>query len=363
MKKGTLFLIGFLVAITGIAQQKDRYCKVCYQKIDNNNAYINGIPHQFYEALKTGITNSILNYKVWFGRSGSKKPDYLTPASRDQHGEVRTLEYLQWRDLLDLPDSIKKNNFWCLDMNITRFSPGSNLFLVERRKPYRLIELYNWGKKTDTFNLSLPDSAEPFDEKFLVYVPDTGSTYPLIHGVSGNIELESSDLLRLKERFFKDPPTLLWIRLAQFGITEPGMIRNISDTMDGGKYRLYSVYSNDPQAQKKSLFERGALVKMSNKRPYDDHYELIFFSNDPRYTRDPDEKQFYEIKKVWDFDRKEESSFQDRNIYPFSNEDTRWRLRKLGAKTDAEDYCVKTYGVKLWTYLAGKDFKKRPEDL
>lgn len=355
-------LVLFSLMLTGavaVNAQQARYCKVCHQKINDNDS-INRIPHEFYEELKMAVTDAILNYKVWFGRPGSSKEDYLTPASKSQHGDFVNPEYLQWRDLLNIPDSIRRSKSWCLDVDIKRFLLGDCTFYqVERKHPYRLVQLYTWQGEKDTFNLPLKDSLYDFDTRFLVYASGTGGQFRALQGVSGNIQLESAARLRLPYSLTRDPWNTMWTRFVQFGVENMNTIALISDTLQGGKYRLYSLYNGLQSSQGKSLLERGALIKCMHNAPFDAYYELIFFTNDKRYTVDPDKNNFYEVRRVWDFKKSGKEVGQVAGIYPILSDDTRWLLKKLGTKADAENYCKTTYGVNMWKYQAGEDARPK----
>jgi hypothetical protein len=359
-----IFLIGTIVFISlqVQSQQKDTYCRVCTQKIDRTNDSINGIPHQLYEQIKVSATDAILNYKAWFSHPGTTRADFLTPDSKDQRGDVRHYDYLQWRDLLHIPDSIKKNMLWCLDIEITRCKLAPDiLFQVRRKYPYRLVELYNWGRKLDTFYLPVKDSLNQFDSLFLFYARIKEGRLVMLQGVSGNIEIESSRNLELPFNYLKNPLYVFWSRLVQFGVDGPDRIFLLKDTVDKGKYRLYSTFNSLKSSVGDGLMERGAIVKGTNKAPFDNYYEFIFFSNDKIYTGDPDKKNFYEVKRIFDFTKEGNSAEQDGNIYPSSYEDTRWHLKKLGTRKEADDYCRAAYGVGMWSYMAGEDAKlKRP---
>jgi len=88
MNRILLLVSLFLITLPSLGQKETKYCYICRRKIDSTNAYINGIPHQFYERLELAVTNAILNYKSWFSLPGPIKADFLTDDSRHQTGDV-----------------------------------------------------------------------------------------------------------------------------------------------------------------------------------------------------------------------------------------------------------------------------------
>jgi len=105
--------------------------------------------------------------------------------------------------------------------------------------------------------------------------------------------------------------------------------------------------------------ERGVILKCINKEPYDNYYEFIFFSNDRQYTHNPDKNAFYEVRRIWNFTRPDTVYGQQSSTFPVSFGDIQWHLKKLGTRKEAADYCLATYGVNIWAYMAGEDAKIR----
>jgi hypothetical protein len=329
--------------------------------IDRTNDSINGIPHVFYEEMQLAVTDAILNYKAWFSRPGSAKTDFLTPDSKNQHGDVRHEEFMQWRSLLPIPDSIRQSRSWALDIEITRCKLDPDLLYVVRRKyPYRLVKLYN---RSDTIDLPMRDSINSFDSLFLFAARGKGDRLESLQGVSGNIEIESSYNLRWPYGYLRYPLNLFWARLVQFGVDGPDRIFLLKDSVEHGKYRLYSTYNPEKSSRGEGLMERGAIVKGINKAPWDTYYEFIFFSNDRKYTHDPDTSAFYEVRRIWDFTRPDNAIGQDKNKYPGSYADAGWHLKKLGTRKEADEYCKAVYGVGMWRFEAGEDAKLKKRTL
>jgi hypothetical protein len=194
--------------------------------------------------------------------------------------------YRNSRNVL-FPDSIAQSNIEQL-VKVSRWpeeKPLPGFFLIEKNGNHFMRREHLSYK--DTITIDLYDHRYYFDRYYLIYYTHWGKPWGgEEYGISGNIEYLSTPREEQWERYLCSKSWIIYARLVMYGIKDVPIFSG-TGIVDNVHYWYWT-------AQASEIGKNNILIQ-TDRDYFKFNYDVIFFTNDKKFTLDDNQDNIYEI--------------------------------------------------------------------